>query len=53
MTNYYMIKKCTLCSKRLRPKVKCIESGKDMCKRCCQLHREGCAYHYFCWVNHA
>ncbi|MBN2330437.1 MAG: hypothetical protein JXC85_01355 [Candidatus Aenigmarchaeota archaeon] len=42
---------CSVCGRRLRRKVKCIETKSHMCKGCCELHEEGCNYHHLCWSS--
>lgn len=44
-----MIRSCNGCGRRARQKVLCVESGKKICKKCCEMHTEGCDYHLFCW----
>ncbi len=46
-----MLEKCSKCGRRFRLKVMCVESGKPLCKKCCELEHEGCQYHLFCWNN--
>jgi hypothetical protein len=44
-----MIRTCKTCGRRLRIKTVCVETGKKVCKKCCEMHSEGCDYHLFCW----
>ncbi|UCD03081.1 MAG: hypothetical protein JSV63_00380 [Candidatus Aenigmatarchaeota archaeon] len=46
-----MLEKCSNCGRRLRLKVKCLERGGHLCKKCCELKEDHCQYHLFCWNN--
>jgi hypothetical protein len=49
LTTVNMMESCKTCGRRGRSKTICIETGEHICRKCCDLHNEGCYYHMFCW----
>lgn len=46
-----MLTKCCVCGRRMRLKAKCMETGKKICRKCCDHKHENCPYKLLCWSN--
>jgi len=44
-----MLRACKFCGRRASRKTICLDDKARICRKCCDLHREGCEYHFFCW----